>query len=255
MERVEARQAIQDQLQAQRAQVEALTRQAQLAQRAVARQAAAGAEKAATPQEEKVRLAERDALARQQKAIFEQRQALEQKLAQLQLNAAGMQPQPVQQEGMLVRFGGFVAGGQAPENVAAVRSLSAANDPAAVAEKERTWSAALEYTLTDEQKSRMAAAVSERTSFQPKTAVERVMNEIDQQLLLDSAQREKLAPLVEQTIKQQSVEVTLNRNPNLAPGVANNVLRALTENQLRSILSERQWAQRLRPVATPAVRY
>lgn len=252
---VAEQQAMQNQIQARRDQLLAQKQQAQLAQRAMERQAAAVAAKAATPAEQKVRLAEREALDRQQKALLAQQQALEQQIAQLEQNAAAMQAQAVQQVWVDAQpqpagvLGGIVrmAGGRAAPVAAAIPS----SDQSAAAEQEKTWTAALEFTLTDEQKDRMKTAAAERSAFQPKTAAERVMKEIDQRLLLDRAQREKLTPIVAKTIEQQSVEGQLDRNPNLAAAIANNVLRALPDVQLKAILSESQRAQRLRSLARP----
>jgi hypothetical protein len=234
--------AVRNAAQVQKAELEALQRQLQLAKRALERKAAAGEGKGATPAEERVRQAGREALAQQQKALLARQQELEQQVAQMEQNAADVQVR--QQLGMA----GGVVFAEAVQRNAPVNSAPAtsANDPSLAAENEKTWTTALQFTLTDEQKGRLTAAASERSSFQPSTAAERVLKEIDQRLLLDRVQRDKLSPFVKKAVDQQSVEGIVNRNPNLVASVAINVLRALPEDQLRSVLSERQRTQRLR---------
>jgi hypothetical protein len=233
--------AVRNAAQVQKAELEALNRQLQLAQRAMERQAAAGAGKAATPAEKRVRQAGQEALAQQQKALLARQQELEKQVAQLEQNAAAVQVRQLGMAGEVL----FAEGVQGNIQLSA-SPANAVNDPTLAAENEKTWTAALELTLTDEQKSRLKVAASERLSFEPTTAADRVLKEIDQRLLLDRAQRDKLAPLVKKAVEQQSVEGIVNRNSNLVMSVATNVLRALPDEQLRSIFSERQRTQRLR---------
>jgi hypothetical protein len=232
------------QLIAQQAQLEALKRQAQLVQIAIAGKAA---EKAASPDAEQAKLNEREALVRQQKALLEQQQVLGQEIAQLEQNVAVIQAVRVQGVAVDNPFGERVLGNIAL-NTATTNSVS---DPAAIADKEEIWSTAIGLTLTVEQKTRLMDAASERSAFKPTTVVDIVLTEIDGRLLLDRAQRDKLIPLVEQVVKQQSLEGQLSRSSNLAPAIASNVLRALPEDQLKLILSEPQQAQRRRMVAPP----
>jgi hypothetical protein len=257
----QVQQAVRNQLQAQIAEIEALNRQAQLAQRAAARQPAPEALKAALPERDREGLNAQEALAQQQKALRERQEALKLQIAQLEQNAVGIQVQQVadpfgvQVQQLGGRVGGLVIGGAVRGNVAvADPTTNAANDPTLDAEKVKIWTAAVDFTLSEEQKTRLTAAAAERSSAQPMTNAERVLNEIDRQLLLDRAQREKLSPLVLQAVSRPSVEGQLNRDP--VPQVAINVLRVLPSELVNSILSERQRAQHQRLItpraATPA---
>jgi hypothetical protein len=242
---IDAQLQLQNQLQARRNEVEALQRQAQMVERAQAQQGGAGPAKAATPQEERAKEVERDALAQQQKALLERQVVLEQQLAQVAQNAAAQQRRqvPVAANDL------FIAAPAAGNVVYATTAANAADDSALVAEKEAIWTAALRYTLTEEQQSRLSAAELERSSLPSTSNFERVFNEVDQKLLLDRAQRDKLAPLVRQVANRPSVESQFNRSP--LSEVATNVMRALPEDQLKSILSEPQRAQHERLIAPP----
>jgi hypothetical protein len=232
-------------LQAMKAELEGQIRQAQLTQRALARipDGARGANAAGREAGEENA---REVLARQHAELLQQQQVLEREIARLEQNARGVQVVAAND----IILGGFVPAqpqpNARPARTAPNSALIMNSDASAVAEQDKIWTTAVESTLTNEQKNRLQAAAAKRSAFQPASAIEIVLKEIDQRLLLDGEQYEQLVPLVEEVIKQQSTEEVLRRSPSQTVGIAANVLRALPEEKLKTILSQAQQAQRQR---------
>jgi hypothetical protein len=118
---------------------------------------------------------------------------------------------------------------------------------AAVAEQQHVWSSALENTLTPEQRKLLEESQAQRVANRAvNTPSARLVDQIDQWLLLDPTQREKVTELVNQTLDLAAIRVQVQRTPQLTPAIIDRVVKRMPAADMTAMLSPMQltrWQQ------------
>ncbi len=126
---------------------------------------------------------------------------------------------------------------------------------AATAEQQHVWTSALESTLSDEQRKQLAAATAERVASQAQTTPSaRLVNQIDDWLLVDPEQRAKLKVLVDQTLELPTFKVQVQRTPQLSPAIIDRIIKRIPAADMTALLSPLQmtrWQQLVQGQVAP----
>jgi hypothetical protein len=131
-------------------------------------------------------------------------------------------------------------------------------------DQQHVWTAALDNTLTAEQKQRLSARATQRSAnLDVVTPTGRIVTQLDNLLLLDGPQREKMSELVSKTLESPANKSAFQRNQPLTPALIARIIRSLPANEISALLSPTQmtrWQQSVlsspstatRAVAPPA---